>query len=197
MIAYIVMLCHGSLAGIEVFSWTIAGIYQITCERSEKSSVVEGQKKFRLAYVYCQLQTKHEIEKMCYRDVVAHSHRFSFNTFFIPPLPPLRPGILSHSFKSVRQTNPFTIKALRCPAPAVSTDETKLRLQTNEALLIAFSSLRWNGWKSFDASWRVWNECDDFGKARDGKSLKNHSNQLTAVACLFRELKTFVWRRWV
>lgn len=74
MIAYIVMLCHGCRhAGIEVFSRTIAGIYQITCE--QKSTVVEGQKtKFRLAYVYCQLQAKHEIEKMCYRDVVVHSH---------------------------------------------------------------------------------------------------------------------------
>lgn len=46
MIAYIVMLCHGCRhAGIEVFTRTIAGIYQITCERSKKSSVVKGRKK--------------------------------------------------------------------------------------------------------------------------------------------------------
>lgn len=107
MIAYIVMLCHGCRhAGIEVFSRAIAGIYQITCERSKKKQRRgrTEKAKFRLAYVYCQLQTKHEIEKMCYRDVVAHSHRFSFNTFFNPPLPPLHPR-LPVTFLQICATN--------------------------------------------------------------------------------------------
>lgn len=54
----------------------------------------------RLAYVYCQMQTEHEIENICYQNVVVHSHRFSL--IFLPVF--LSPPVVSKQISATHKS---------------------------------------------------------------------------------------------